>query len=51
MNSEIGKILLNSLLVLFGSVSAGMATYHVTGDPIVGIFTFGAAIGLVGAMV
>ncbi len=51
MNHEIIKITLNYLLVVIGSVSAGMAAYQLTGDPITGVLVFGAAIGLVGAII
>lgn len=51
MRLEIGRILLNGLLVLSGSLSAGFAVFHLTGDPLIGALVFGAAIGLVGAVV
>lgn len=51
MMSEIVKITLNYLLVMVGSVSAGLAAYQFTGEPIIGVLTFGAALGLVGAVV
>lgn len=50
MSREIQKTVLNSLLVVIGSVSAGQAVYLLTGDPTIGILTFSAAIGLVGAI-
>ena len=51
MRSEIQKIVINGVLVVIGSVSAGMAAYQFTGDPVMGFLTFSAAIGLVGAVV
>jgi hypothetical protein len=51
MMSGIGKIALDYLLVMVGSVSAGMAAYQFTGEPIIGVLIFGAAVGLVGAIV
>ncbi len=50
MRLEIQKIVINGLLVMVGSVSAGMAAYQITGEPITGVLIFGAAIGLVGAV-
>ena len=51
MRPEIVRIILNYLLVMVGSVSAGFAAYLFTGDPLIGTLTFGAAVGLVGAVV
>ena len=48
---QIGRITLNYLLVMAGSVSAGFAAYQFTGEPFIGVLTFGAAVGLVGAVV
>ncbi len=51
MTGEIIKITLNYLLVMIGSVSAGLAAYRLTGDPTTGLLVFGVAIGLVGAII
>ena len=51
MTPETLRTTLNYLLVMVGSVSAGMAAYQFTGEPIIGVLTFGAAVGLVGAVV
>ncbi len=41
---------LSYLLVTMGSVNAGLAMYLFTGDPIIGVLIFSAAIGLVGSV-
>ncbi len=51
MRHEVIKITLNYLLVMVGSVSAGLAAHQFTGEPLIGLLTFGAAVGLVGAVV
>lgn len=51
MRSEVTMITLNYLLVVAGSVCAGLATYQLTGEPVTGVLVFGAAVGLVGAIV
>ncbi len=50
MRREILRVTINYLLVLCGSASAGTAAYQFTGDVAIGFLTFGAAIGLVGAV-
>ena len=44
------RIIHNYLLTLVGSINAGWAAYIFTGDPVIGVLVFGAAIGLVGAL-
>ena len=50
MNPEVIRISLNYLLIIMGSVSAGMAVYRLTEDIGVAIAIFGAVSGPVTAL-
>ncbi len=47
MKHKISILTIKYLLVMMGSISAGLAIYMVTGDPLIGTLTFATAIGLV----
>lgn len=50
MLPEEKKLMLSGLLVLIGSLLAGLAVVRFTGDPLLGVLVFGAAIGLFGGI-
>ena len=43
--------IVNHALLMIGSASAGVAVYRITGDSALGLLTFSAVLGIVGAIV